>query len=281
MSLWILGIALLAWIPGAAFAGTTFLIQSNESSIVLSLDALGKSDTQSGPLAGSLSLNLDKTVVPPLGTLEDFSVSTVGVIHFKIDLGAFGGGKADLKKLEIVEFHPIETPDPVSPLLNGSLSFSNLSYTTFGDATYAVTGLACALVQSSGRPCNDSVDFDNGPPETIDVMQCQLSSVPGRQKLEVHYFFARPLDSTSPDLGTVSGTASVVAYSPPALEMSWVADKLQIRWPKAASTFQLYSTTRLSEDAAWTLVTPGPTESGDWKQVLVAPSEPAQFFQLR
>ena len=174
-----------------------------------------------------------------------------------------------------------------APLVDGIFTATNVSYATSGNGNYKTTGLVCTLVQQSGRPCADTVDFDNTPPAVIDTIDGALTSDGSQMRLQIHYIFVQPLDPTNPDFATVTGDATVVALgSLLAIDRVTITANptdtgIRIRWPKGPVDLQLFATTDLSAAGSWVAVAEAPVLKAGFYEVNLPGAAKHRFFRLR
>ncbi|HAM71716.1 MAG TPA: hypothetical protein DCM86_08750, partial [Verrucomicrobiales bacterium] len=248
---------LLGLTPGAHAAPLQLTLDPVASQLLLSIDAFGKTDTQSSKLGGSISLDLDPQGAPTRVALTGFSMGTLTPMNFAMNFGTFVG--AATAKVPLLELHDHGLPATPAyvPLSADAFTFTNVGYTNHGSGSYKVTGVICTQLQLAGRTCADAVDFDSGPPGVIDSMPGTVKLQNGVVRLDVTYFFTQPLDPTTPELATVSGVATVVATAPlpvtVALEVALLpgTQTLRLRWPKSATGATLVQRSGLATADSW------------------------------
>lgn len=277
----------LLLIPSMASAVTvTFPIDTNTSIVKLSLDVLGQNDRQNGRLTGTLTVDLDRLPSPSAVSVGDFSIDLAAPIDFAINFGFSGKGTAHVEALNLGRVDAPATP-AFAPLVNGIFTATNVSYATSGDGNYKTTGLVCTLVQQSGRPCADTVDFDNTPPAVIDTIDGALTSDGSQMRLQIHYIFVQPLDPANPDFATVTGDATVVALGSllaidqVTLTANPTDTGIRIRWSKGPVDLQLFATTDLSAAGSWVAVAEAPVLKSGFYEVNLPGAAKHRFFRLR
>ncbi len=264
----------------------TFPIDTHTSTVKLSLDVLSKTDIQNGKLAGSVTVDVDPLPLPTRVAIQDFTIELAVPIDFSLAFGFLGSGSAHVEKLTLKRHNPPEVPT-YSPLTEGQFTAANVSYSTFGDGNYKVTGGVCALVKAGGRPCTDNVDFDNSPPQIIDTITGSLTFGSAKATLEIHYLFSQPLDPTNPDFATVTGDATVTAVAPIlAIEphpMTAIASEtgVRLRWPKGLVDLQLFAASDLAPPVNWVAVQGTPVLNGNFYELDLPGTRDQRFFRLK
>jgi hypothetical protein len=281
----------LGWLALATLTSAAPLqltLDTNLSTIRVSIDAFGQRDTQQTKLAGEIQVEVAPASAPTQIAVGDFSMRTVEGMNFSINFGLLGKATAKVNDLELTR---IETPVPLQyvPLsATGGFAVENLRYRTFGDGSYALSGLPCSLAQGSGRECNDSVDFDSGPPGTIGQMTGKLVVNEGKLRLEIEYFFSQPLDPQTPDFATVSGPVTIVATGelPPAemrlqIQAQSTGQGILLRWPSSAKGLNLVATSDLAAPIDWRPVDATPVTNGEFLEVMLPGAAPERYFRLQ
>lgn len=287
-----LGLSLLCLVLGypslSQAAPVHLVVDTNLSTIRVSIDAFGKRDTQETKISGVVEAELDPLPVPSQIAIGDFSMRTVQRMNFSLDFSFLGNATAKVNDLQLTR---IETPVPPAfvPLSGtGVFAVDNVRYQTFGDGSYALTGLPCSAAQSSGRECQDAVDFDSGPPGTISQMSGKAEVKDGKVRLQIEYFFSQPLDPQTPDFATVSGPVTLVAMGdlPPAevrleIQAQSTGQGILIRWPASAKGMNLVATADLDAPITWRLVDAAPVTNGEFLEVVVPGAAPERYFRLQ
>ena len=184
-----------------------------------------------------------------------------------------------------------EAPEPPQfvPLTGaGTFSVENVRYRTLGEASYVISGLACAIAQGAGRQCKAALSFDGAPPGTLSEMTGTLELQAGKVKLAIDYFFSQPLDPENPEFATVSGPVTLVAKGvlPVSevrlqIELNRTGSGVLIRWPAAAKSLTLAATTNLQPPLSWQPVAVAPVVNGEFLEVRLPANAAQRYFQLQ
>lgn len=280
---------LLAWpVQLIQAAPLTLLLDTNLSSIKVSIDAFGQRDTQQSKIGGEIHADLAAAPTPSQISIGEFTVRALQVMNFKISFGLVGSATAKVNDLQLTR---VELPVPatfVPVAASGAFTVENLRYQTFGDGSYTLIGLPCSLAQASGRDCQDSVDFDSGPPGTISQMTGKVVVQGSEVRLDLEYFFSQPLDPQNPELATVSGPVTIVAKGqlPPVevrleIERDVTGKGIALRWPASAVGLNLVAAGTLPPLTRWQPVDATPVLKGEFLEVRLPGTANDRYFRLQ
>lgn len=285
-----LGLALLTHNPlQAALIPFAVTLDTNASTAQVTLDALGKSDTQTSRLGGVVQIVTDDAIQPTQAGLKDFHLSALQPLNFKLNFGFLVSATAKIPKFEVIEVNPPATP-ALLPVVGGHFIPKDIPYQPLGNGSYAVSGAVCGVLSGQGVLCADSLDFSHSPPGSLSELDLELSVLVGKLQIKFSGFFSLPLDPTNPSLGTVSAFVDAVGYAPIVLPPESVslearitpAGRLLIRWPKTQSAAALWSSPSVV-NPVWAPVVVLPTANGNVMEVeLPLPKGAGKtFFSLR
>lgn len=273
-----------AWLcltlPATAAHWTRLLLDTNLSSARIDLDALGKTDRDTSKLSGFVEVQLDSLGRPTQLSFGDFAMQTLKVLNYELDFGFLGGGTAKVPSLEIFRVEKPEVSTAIPLGAAGDFVIPQLRYQTHGDGSYRVTGLPCSLLEGSGRLCEDTVDFDSGPPGNITDLSGTLTVVGGLVRLEAAYAFARPLDPQSPDFATVTGFVELVAKGV-ILGIRSSNDGVVLRWAKTSPVPSLWMSQTIAPSATWAAVNAPVTPVGNFFEVSLPLTDQPRYFRLQ
>ena len=266
----------------------TVNLDTNLSVAHISIDVLGKNDSQDAQLAGSFVVDIDSLPTPTSAGIGDFRMQTLGTVSFNINLGFLGAATAKSPKF-VVKAHLPPLLPILKPLAAGDFTSTNVIYDTEGSATYKVTGPTCVALTGQGIKCTDTVDFSKAPPAAIEELNGHLDIANNKMRVEITGFFSLLLDPTNPLFGVLSGTfdaVGVVDLPPVELKVKLEASKsspghIKLRWPKAAAAGVLYQTDVVAPTATWTKTLGTPQTAGEFVELEVPTPPKGRFFSLR
>lgn len=278
----------------AAVIPFTVTLDTNASTAQVTLDALGKSDTQTSRLGGTVQIVTDDATQPTQAGLKDFHLSALQPLNFNLSFGFLGGATAKIPKFEVVEAAP-PSPPSLLPLVGGHFIPTDIPYQPLGNGSYVVSGAVCGVLsgQQVPVPCADTLDFSHSPPGSLSELDMELTVhggllQPAQLQIKFSGFFSLPLDPTNPSLGTVSAFVDAVGYAPTppesvALEAQITpAGRLLLRWPRTLSAAALWSSPSVT-NPAWSPVATLPALKGNVMEVELPlpPGAGKTFFSLR
>lgn len=289
----VLGLALLTHTQlQAALIPFTVTLDTNASTAQVTLDALGKNDTQTSRLGGVVQIATDDATQPTQAGLKDFHLTALQPLNFNLDFVFLGSATAKIPKFEVIEVNPPAIPT-LLPLVGGHFVPTEIPYQPLGNGSYKVSGAVCGVLSGQGVLCTDTLDFSHSPPGTLSELDLELTVLGGlvqvgRLQIKFSGFFSLPLDPTNPSLGTVSAFVDAVGYAPlPPESVSLEAritpaGRLLIRWPKTKSAAALWSSPSVV-NPVWAPVVVLPTANGNVMEVELPLTKGAgtTFFSLR
>lgn len=166
-------------------------------------------DTDTSPVAGTITISLDCPPAPGEVTLHDFALQMVEDVDFLLDYGAQGQFIATGRDVGLNYADP-GNPMPQAALIADAFTYADVPAVAEGQLDYEATGFICFTFQLSGYNCVDTIDLSTIAldPLTIDgtlvVSGSDVSVV-----LDVN--ISGPMDPNNPDLGTITIDATIVA----------------------------------------------------------------------
>lgn len=276
----------------AAVIPFTVTLDTNASTAQVTLDALGKSDTQTSRLGGTVQIVTDDYTQPTQAGLQDFHLSALQPLNFNLNFSFLGKATASIPHFEVIEVNPPSTPT-LLPLVGGHFIPTEIPYQPLGNGSYVVSGSVCGVLSGQGVACSDSLDFSHSPPGSLSELDMELTVhggllQPAQLQIKFSGFFSLPLDPTNPSLGTVSAFVDAVGYAPTppesvALEAQITpAGRLLLRWPRTLSAAALWSSPSVT-NPAWSPVATLPALKGNVIEVELPlpPGAGKTFFSLR
>lgn len=184
----------------------TAVIDNAQSFADVELCLSGVCDTDSTPLSGSITLDLQGS---NLG-LRDFAISADQGLTLNLSYGIFGSFNTTLADFALSDATPGTLKGPV-PIVADAFSFANVDANSAGTLAYVATGLPCTVLSGAGLACSDTIDLTDGNPRTVDQIAGMISVVGTDVTVTASITTTVPLDPANPGLGTVTVSGQVVA----------------------------------------------------------------------
>ena len=224
-------------------------VQTNSSSLQLTLTVLGETDSDTQRLDGTISLAVDCFAPLAAASLRDFQVRAVTNFDLQLSFGFLGALSGSLNGLAIRHGDP-GPHQPYVPVIGGQITFLAISNVLDGSATYQATGAACAILQNDSLPCSDTILLANQPTSPIDELSGSLTLTNGVLRFVGGFVFG-PLTLVAG--GTLSGVANITASGPlqPCLQIERTLNEHRVRYSSAFHEFRLERTGSLSAPVVW------------------------------
>jgi len=166
-------------------------------------------DTDTSPLAGTITLSLDCPSAPGEITLHDFALQMVDDIGFVLDYGALGQFNGTGQDITLHYADPANPLPPV-PLSDDTFVYLDIPALAAGQLDYETTGALCLAFNLAGYECVDAIDLT-----TIELDPLDIDGSIGVSGSEVDVvldtIIAGPVDPDNPDLGSMSISVRIVA----------------------------------------------------------------------
>jgi len=174
----------------------------------------GKCDTDSSSVTGTVTVALDSVDLPAQIALHDFDLHLARTLQFDISWGFFGAFHATLTAGGLHYALPGTVQGPVG-IVDAAFLFPGVPVDMEGTLAYQATGVPCAALQVTGRPCNDTRDLANEGTQNSD-WSGTITTANRTVTLATTIDSTSPLDPNYPDLGTVHvwGTVRGSVYVP-------------------------------------------------------------------
>ncbi len=203
----------LVVIGAAAPAAVRVPVDSERSTLDVTLCVLGVCDSDMSPIVGYLDVGLAPMADPATASLRDFDVQTARALHLYLSYGLLG--KLDVLGTDLGMRHAQPGPDqPFVPIADGNFAFPNVPYLKRGTIQYQATGVVCSLLQGQGLPCSDTIDLAADPPAVMATVTGTIEIADGVVTLAGTMTFTQPLDPDNPSVGTITGTATLQGRAP-------------------------------------------------------------------
>ena len=187
-------------------------IDQSRSSITVTLTILSSSATDSSPVTGYYTLNLNHQSGPTQLGLTDFRAALTRNLTLNVNLGFLGRFNSNANNLVVYYEHPGMLFGPV-PLTGGSFTLAGVPTLSTGTLAYTATGFVCTSLQSSGMACTSTIDLSTQP-ATQQTVTGTLTVNNGIASVTGSIDSTQPLDSNNPTLGSIHVTGTVVASGP-------------------------------------------------------------------
>jgi len=196
-------------IAGLSPAQITIPVDSATSTHTVELCFQDKCDTDSSPLAGELTIDLDSKVNPAQISLHDFNLQSSNDLSFELHYGLFLGDiYATVSGLGTYHADP-GGHQPFFPITNGQYTIANIPALYTGIADYQADGLICLTLELLGIPCSDTIDMSTWSESTFDALDGTIQIVDRVLHISASIAFTEPIDPVNPDLGTISQSAVI------------------------------------------------------------------------
>lgn len=203
-------LAMSAWIAPLASATVVVVpLSSAASSVDVTFCLSSHCDSDTSPLTGSITLDLDSINSPTQATLLDFVTNVSEPIDLFIQLGPGSTLTATTANVVFLSATPGIPNGPV-PIVSGDATFSNVLSAMQGTLTYNASGIACVLLTNQGYACSDNIDLSTLDPANADQVITTISSVNRTVSVSTRITVATPLDPNNPALGDVMVDALLV-----------------------------------------------------------------------
>ena len=229
-------------------------LQTNSSSLQLTLTVQGETDSDTQRLSGTIRLAVDCAAPLAAASLRDFHVRAVTNFNLHLDYGFLGDLSGTLSELEIRHGDP-GPHQPYTPAVGGSITFRDVPNALDGSAMYVASGLPCVLIQGAGRPCTDTILLASQPTSPIRALSGTLTLTNGVLRFVGSFDFG-PL--TIVEGATLSGVGTVTARGvvQPCLRIERALDEHRVSYSSAFRDFQLQRTASLSTPVVWEAAVP-------------------------
>lgn len=195
---------------GSSHAATVVIpIDQAQSSISVQLCISGSCDTDSSPVSGVYTLDLDVPSSPAQVSILDFTNTLTQNINLNISFGFLGAFNASGSGI-VVEYATPGIPTGPAPVNAGAFSLANVPTQSQGNVAYNATGIVCSLLsgQTPPVPCNSSINLaDQGV--QAGAVQGTLSVSDGIISFVANLNSTVPLDPDNPSTGTFTITGTI------------------------------------------------------------------------
>src|SRR6185436_1150611 len=190
-------------------------VDTNSSSLELTLCVQGTCDTDTSPLRGSVVAALDNNENPTQIALRNFDLQATEDYVLLLDYGFLVGQiDANVQNLRVYHAAPGVT-NPLVSISAGQYTFLDVPYALAGAADYNAHGLLiCDLVQNAGLPCTSNIDLSTLGTNTIDQLPGTIQIANGIMTVNLTFDFDVPFNPANPSLGNIVGHAVVRASGP-------------------------------------------------------------------
>jgi hypothetical protein len=150
----------------AAWLGSLFdvPIDPAQSMLTVQLCYSGVCDTDTSPISGPWSLQLDDFDNPSTISLFDFEMAFVNDLNLNLSFGILGAFNGTFVGLVARHAEP-GTPFGPNPVEADQFVFSNLAQDLSGVVNYTSWGLPCFALQDAGLPCDGTMDLAGTRPD--------------------------------------------------------------------------------------------------------------------
>ena len=129
---------------GASAQVTDLTVDAGQSSLSVEVSAVGVSDSDSTPLSGTVSLELDSYAAPTGVSVDDFALNATNSLSFNFSLGFLGS--ASLTISGISASYAAAMPTAVAPVDGGgAFTIVGVPIALTGSGTASASGLFSAL----------------------------------------------------------------------------------------------------------------------------------------
>ena len=201
-------------VASAASGPITVPIDNSISTIDVIGDFNGFVDTDSSPVSGFITVELDDCGAPTMITMNDFQMVVDNTLNF-----SFVGGELTATAAGVMlEYGAASPPTGPAPIVTDDFTFVSVPVDSSGIVSYNATGFTCFALQLGGMPCSDSFDLSQDPTQTADMFDGTVTIAGGTITISTEFNVTQILDEKQPDLGsiTISGFVTGTAELPPA-----------------------------------------------------------------
>lgn len=189
-------------------------IDQTQSSITVQLCLSGSCDSDTSPVTGSYTLDLNAPSAPTQASLLDFVAELTQSIDLSISfgfLGAFNATGADI----VVSYATPGVPTGPVAVVNDEFQFSDVPTVSEGSVSYNATGVVCVLFQglTPPLPCNGALNLD-GTGVQSGIVAGSLVVVGDVITLTASINASGPLDPANPSAGTFSVSGIIRGSAP-------------------------------------------------------------------
>jgi hypothetical protein len=199
----------------AAASQVRIPVDTNTSTMEVTLLLQGAQDSDTSPLGGFLVVALDDNRAPTQIALRNFDVQATEPLVLRLDYGILVGRiDATARDLRIYHAQPGPT-NPFVPIDAGQFTFTDVPFYSSGTAEYRGSGLTiCALLAAAGIPCSSNIDLATLGDNTISNLSGTVTVQNGQIHILLDFIFDTPLSDTDPNLGRMSGHAVIRGSAP-------------------------------------------------------------------
>ena len=205
----------LNWAVVAIAAASPFELQidSVQSDVDLTLCmTVGSTlcDTDSSPLGGSVTLEVDCLAGPVSVTLHDFVFEVLETVSFQLDFG-FPVGQFNATASDVVVMYAQPgIPLPEAPLVGDAFGYTGVPADGTGQLDYTATMLVCFGLIAAGHACDDIIDLSTLELDPLDL-DATLAVMDRDVTVVLDIVLTAPLDPEAPDLGYFMVDGTLVA----------------------------------------------------------------------
>ena len=166
-------------------------------------------DTDTTPVAGTVTVAFDCPPAPDEIILHDFAFELVDDVTLELNFGT--GMFNSVGRDVLVSYADPGLPLPPQALSNGDFSLTGVPADATGSLDYDTTGYVCTLFNLGGYPRADTIDLSTitlQPLEMTGTVNVSGDSV----SLSVDITVSGPIDPDNPSLGTIYIDGTVLAH---------------------------------------------------------------------
>lgn len=200
---------------GTCDAATVVIpINQAQSTISVQLCISGSCDTDSSPVSGSYTLDLDAPAAPTQLSILDFTNTLTQTINLNISFGFLGAFNATGSGI-VVKYATPGFPTGPAPITATNFNVANVPTLSDGQVAYNATGIVCSLLsgQTPPVPCNSTINLADQGVQSGTV-QGTLSVSGGVISLLATINSTAPLDPANPATGTITITGTIRGSAP-------------------------------------------------------------------
>lgn len=187
------------------------IVDETQSTLNFQLCVSGTCDTDSSPVTGYLTIDLDNYLTPASIWLHDFDLQLANDLQWFLSWGFLGNLNATATDVAVYYAQP-GVPLGPEPIVADTYMFIDVPTQAAGLLTYSATGIPCAALQAADMPCDDTINLADQGTQTADQFSGDIAIADGVVTLSTMIDVTTPLDPDNPDLATMHVWGTVVGY---------------------------------------------------------------------
>ena len=139
-------------------------IDPGQSTLTVELCYAGACDSDSSPVTGPWSIQLDSLETATTISLFDFEIEFLNDLHLTLSWGILGAFDSTIVDMVVRHSEP-GTPVGPNPVVADEFTFTNVTQDVAGAVVYSSWGLPCYALLDAGLPCDGTLDLTGARPD--------------------------------------------------------------------------------------------------------------------